>query len=76
MRALISKRLKIIGGDHTAKKTFRLPVCPSVFIKSDRKWKSIPIIIPVIILIIFFLTLSFFIDNMHPSKTIEIKING
>ena len=76
MRVLIRNKLKIIGGDQTAKKTFKFPVCPSVFIRSEKKWNTTPIIIPKIILRIFFFILSFLIDKAQPSRTMDNKING
>ena len=76
MRVLTKNKFKINGGDHTAKKTFIFPVWPRVFTRSEKKWNKTPIIIPSIILAIFFLILSLLIDNTQPKRTIAIKING
>ena len=68
---LIRNKLKIIGGDQT-ENTFRLPVCPSVLIKSEKN-RITPIIIPITILSIFF-TLSFLIDSTHQVKPSKLKL--
>ena len=41
MSVLNRNKLKIIGGAQTAKKTLRLPVCPSVFTMSEKNEKSL-----------------------------------
>ena len=76
MRVLTKNKFKINGGDHTAKKTLIFPVWPRVFTRSEKKWNKTPIIIPSIILAIFFFILSFFIDKTQPNRTIAIKTRG
>ena len=72
MSVLTKNKFKINGGDHTAKKILIFPAWPRVFTRSEKKWNNTPIIIPSIILAIFFLILIMILTRVRIRDIIEI----